>query len=267
MDEKDKKNNKVIMVGALLIAMIFAYTIFKSEFKKDETKTTEVKKETQINYPKITPDDLKGKLKKSNEIQVVDIRGSDDYKLEHLVGSISATSEDSLNGVSKEKIIIIVGYEDQKENYLKAIEFVKNKGFSEAYVLDGGIDAWKATGGDTISIGNPGSFVDNAKLIYITADELKKIIDDQNYPKFILDVSSKQSFASGHLPGAENIFLDDLEKSISKIPTGKEIFVYGENDLQGFQAGVRLYDLGIIGAKVLENGLPAWKEKGFEVIK
>ncbi len=267
MEQTDKKNNKVIMVGMLLIIMVFAYTIFKPVFKKDDSKTAETKKETQINYPKITPEDLKSKLKKPDSVQIFDIRGSDDYKLEHLIGSENATSEELLNGISKEKIIVFVGYEEQKEAYKKAIEFVKNKGFKEAYALDGGIEAWKAIGGNTISFGNPGSFTDNAKIIYITRDELKKIIDDQNYLKYILDVSSKQSFASGHLPGAENIFLDDLEKSTDKIPAGKEIFVYGENELQGFQAGVRLYDLGIIGAKVLEGGLPAWKEKGLEVVK
>jgi len=271
MNQKEKKNNKVILVGMFLIALVFAFTIFKSEFRKKDSKTLETKKETQINYPKISPEDLKNRMIKSLEnIEVFDIRISDDYRLEHLVGSQNATSEDFLNGISQEKTIIIIGYEEQdeqKEACKKAIEFIKNKGFENAYVLDGGISAWKEIGGSTISFGNPSSFSDNAKIIYISPEELKKIIDDQNYQKYIMDVSSKQSFDNGHISGAENIFLDDLEKSTDRIPSDKEMIIYGENNLQGFQAGVRLYDLGIMNAKVLKGGLPAWKEKEFEIIK
>lgn len=267
MDQKEKKNNKVIMIGALLIAMVFAYTIFKSIPEKKESAILKTEKEAEIKYPKITPEDLKSRSKNPNNIKIFDIRGTDDYKLEHLIGSTSATSEDFLNEVPQEKIIILIGYEEQKEASKKAVDFVKSKGFNDAYVLDGGISAWKKIGGSTISIGNPGSFVDNAKIIYTSPEELKKIIDDQSYPKYILDVSSKQAFTNGHISGAENIFLDDLEKSADKIPSGKNIIVYGENELQGFQAGVRLYDLGIMNTNVLKGGLPAWKEKGFEVVK
>jgi rhodanese-related sulfurtransferase len=267
MDERDKKNNKIIVIGAILIAMVFAYTIFKAEFLKEDSKNMATKKDSQINYPKMAPEDIKIKSKNDDTVQFVDIRGSDDYKLEHLINSISATSEEALSGVSRDKTIIIIGYEEQKESYPKAIEFFRSAGFKEVYVLDGGILAWKEIGGSTISIGNPNSFVDTSKIIYILPEELKKIIEDQAYPKYILDVSSKQAFDSGHLAGAENIILDNLEKSADKIPSEKEIFVYGENDLQGFQAGVRLYDLGIMSMKVLKGGLPAWKEKKFEVVK
>ena len=267
MDQEEKKSNKVMIIGALLIAMVFAYTIFKSEFRKDDSGISKTGAGTEIKYPKITPEDLKNRLKNPENVQVVDIRGSDDYKLEHLTGSVNAVPEESLNGIPQEKAIIIISYENQKESYKQEIDFIKSKGYNDVYALDGGIPAWKEIGGSTISIGNPSSFVDNAKIIYISPEDLKKITDDQNYPKYILDVSSQQAFDSGHLSGAENIFLDDLEKSADKIPSGKLIIVCGENDLQGFQAGVRLSDLGIMNAKVLKGGLPAWKEKGFEVVK
>jgi rhodanese-related sulfurtransferase len=267
MDQTERKNNKVMIIGALLIAMVFAYTLFKSEFKKDNSESAKTSEGTEINYPKIAPEDLKNRLKNPDKIQVVDVRGSDDYKLEHLIGSVNITSEESFDGIPQGKTIVIIGYEEQKGDLKKAVDLAKSKGFDDAYVLDGGIPAWKGIGGSTISIGNPSSFTDNAKVIYISPEDLKKIIDDQNYPKYILDVSSKQAFDNEHLPGAENIFLDDLEKSADKIPLEKTVVVYGENDLQSFQAGVRLSDLGIMSAKVLEGGLPAWKEKGFETVK
>lgn len=268
MDQEENKNNKVIIVGISLIALVFAYTILKSTFTKDEPKGSKRGNSgIEITFPKITPEDLRGRLKNNNDIKLADIRMPDDYKLEHLIGSTNVTSEEFLNGVSQEKTIVFIGYEDQKEANKEAVDFAKEKGFKDVYVLDGSISAWKEIGGSTISIGNPGSFIDNAKIIYISPEDLKKIIDNQEYPKYILDVSSKQVFNSGHIVGADNIFLDDLEKSADKIPAGKETIVYGETDLQGFQSGVRLYDLGLMNIKVLKGGMPAWKDKGFEVVK
>ena len=50
-----------------------------------------------------------------------------------------------------------------------------------------------------------------------------------------------------------------------KIPLTKEIIVYGSTDLQGFQAGVKLYDLNFFAVWVLDDGFLGWKEKGFAV--
>jgi len=264
--DKEKNNNKVILIGIILIVLVFAFTIFKPLFNRSETKEKSSKQEV-LNYPKISPEDLKNKLKNATDIQILDIRSTDDYAMEHLINSENATSEELVNAIPKEKTVIIVGYSTKDEEYTKTFDYLKNNGYKNFFVLKGGIDAWKNIGGAAISIGNPNSFTDASKVIYISPDDLKKMVDNKSYPKYIIDIRSKQSFDGGHISGAENVSLDDLEKSSGKFPYGKEIFVYGDTELQGFQGGVRLYDLGFMSVKTLQGGLTSWKDKGFEVVK
>ncbi len=73
----------------------------------------------------------------------------------------------------------------------------------------------------------------------------------------------QEVFQQGHVPGAVNFPLSDLEEKYKDIPTGKPIVVYGNSALEDFQAGVRLFDLNILGVRVLEGGFNAWKTKGF----
>ncbi|MFA5777697.1 MAG: rhodanese-like domain-containing protein [Parcubacteria group bacterium] len=265
MELNDKSNNKVILIGVALIAMVFIFTFFRSElFKKNSENEIEQK---ILNYPKITSEDFKNKLKSSEDLKILDIRSSDDYAMEHLANSINAVSEESINAISKEKTIIIVGYSTEDEEYTKIIDYLKKNKYYNFFILKGGFDAWKNIGGGTISIGNPNSFVDNSKINYIAPEDLKAIVENKNYPKYIIDMRPKQSFDDGHIFGAENIFLDELEKSADKIPFSKEIYIYGDTEFQGFQAGVRLYDLGFMLVKVLKGGLTSWKDKGFEIVK
>lgn len=262
----EKNNNKAILIGAILIALVLAYTLFKDDFKKTPQSGT-ITKDTP-NYPRITAQELKNKLSNNkNDVQIVDTRSLDDYTAEHIVGSISAASQESLNAVSPEKTTAIIGYSSEDANTSGILNFLKNKKINDLFVLTGGFSAWKEMGENTISAGNPNSFTDQSKVTYITPEDLKKILDGKTYPIYILDIRSKQLFDAGHISGANNIFIEDLEKSKDNLPLGKEIVVYGDTEIQGFQAGVRLYDLNFFAARVLSGGLTLWKDKGFEVVK
>jgi rhodanese-related sulfurtransferase len=42
----------------------------------------------------------------------------------------------------------------------------------------------------------------------------------------VIDVRSPQEYAAGHLPGAENIPADELERHLAQIPSDKPVVVY-----------------------------------------
>lgn len=263
METQDKKNNKIILVGVLLIALVFVFTFFRSKNNEKDLENLATK-ETR-SYPQISSEELIKKTFKEKDFQILDIRSQENYQFEHLVDSINIPEGKISENISPDKKTIILG--DNFENSSIFFDFLKKNNFSEVLILSGGIESWKKAGGNTISIGNPNSFVDQSKVTYITPEELKKRVEEKKYPFYIIDVRSKQSFNNGHLPEAENIALDDIEKNREIIPFGKEIFVYGETEFQGFQAGVRLYDLNFYAAKVLKGGIASWNEKGFELVK
>ncbi|MCP3868910.1 MAG: metalloregulator ArsR/SmtB family transcription factor [Gammaproteobacteria bacterium] len=82
----------------------------------------------------------------------------------------------------------------------------------------------------------------------------------------VLDVRPKEEFASGHLPGAINIPLEELEKHLDKLDPGHEIVAYcrGPHCVLAFDAVAKLREKGM-NAHRLDGGLPEWKLEGFPV--
>ena len=82
----------------------------------------------------------------------------------------------------------------------------------------------------------------------------------------VLDVRPPEEYASGHLPGAVNIPLSDLEKSLQDLPQDREIVAYcrGAYCVLAFDAVARLRQCGI-KARRLENGFPEWQLAGLPV--
>lgn len=82
----------------------------------------------------------------------------------------------------------------------------------------------------------------------------------------ILDVRPPEEFAAGHLPGAVNIPVHELEKRLHELPKRHEIIAYcrGPYCLMSYDAVALLRTKGR-KAKRLEAGLPEWRLAGFPV--
>ena len=79
----------------------------------------------------------------------------------------------------------------------------------------------------------------------------------------VLDVRPSEEFAAGHLPGAVNIPVRELEKRLKELPKGKEIVAYcrGPYCLMSYDAVALLRKKGL-SARRLEAGLPEWRLAG-----
>ena len=82
----------------------------------------------------------------------------------------------------------------------------------------------------------------------------------------VLDVRPEDEFALGHLPGARNIQLSQLERRLAKLDRKTEIVAYcrGPYCILSFEAVARLRKLGY-KARRLEGGLPEWRAAGLAV--
>lgn len=82
----------------------------------------------------------------------------------------------------------------------------------------------------------------------------------------VLDVRPADEYAAGHIPGALNVSLGDLEKFLSNLDAGTEIVAYcrGPYCVYAHQAVAALRKHGL-NARRLEGGLPEWREEGREV--
>lgn len=82
----------------------------------------------------------------------------------------------------------------------------------------------------------------------------------------VLDVRPADEFAHGHVPGAVNIPLDDLEARLAELDIGQEIVAYcrGAYCVLSFEAVAALRSRGF-NIRRLEDGLPEWKAAGLPV--
>jgi ArsR family transcriptional regulator len=82
----------------------------------------------------------------------------------------------------------------------------------------------------------------------------------------ILDVRPEDEFALGHLPGALNIPLRELEARLGEIDPKQEIVAYcrGPYCVLSYEAVARLRTRGF-NARRLEDGLPEWRAAGLPI--
>ncbi len=82
----------------------------------------------------------------------------------------------------------------------------------------------------------------------------------------VLDIRPPDEFAAGHIPGAVNAMLADLERIIPSFTPGREIVAYcrGPYCIYAHQAVTALRKRGL-NARRMDGGLPEWREDGREV--
>ncbi|HYH20847.1 MAG TPA: metalloregulator ArsR/SmtB family transcription factor [Azospirillum sp.] len=82
----------------------------------------------------------------------------------------------------------------------------------------------------------------------------------------VLDVRPEDEFASGHLPGALNIPLPDLERRLADLPPDQEVVAYcrGPYCVMSFEAVAELRRRGY-RVRRLEDGYPEWRAAGLPV--
>jgi rhodanese-related sulfurtransferase/DNA-binding transcriptional ArsR family regulator len=82
----------------------------------------------------------------------------------------------------------------------------------------------------------------------------------------VIDVRPPEEFAAGHVPGALNIPLSELERHLADLPTDREVVAYcrGPYCVLAYEAVDRLRKQGF-QARRLQDGFPEWKGAGLPV--
>lgn len=271
MQTQKNKNTIAIIIGLGLILLIFAVTLARPFFSKKKPAANPFsfsRDASSVNQ--ISADDLLNKMHGKIPVIVIDVRGNDDFQKEHILDSQNIPLDsfgaafDALDK-SRDYAIVDSGVDNSglfiARSLAGAQSWVKN-----IYYLAGGFSAWKNEANPTVSAGNPNSFIDQSKVSYINSEQLKSSMQGENN-LFLLDVRKSEAYADEHIPGAVNIFLDNLEKKRREIPLGKKIILYDNDGLWAFQAAVRLFDMGTLNVYALSDGFNAWKQKNYPVAK
>jgi len=84
----------------------------------------------------------------------------------------------------------------------------------------------------------------------------------------VLDVRPSEEYAAGHIPGALSVPLADLEQRLAELPRDREVVAYcrGPYCVLAVEA-VRLLRAHGFRAVRLEDGVPDWRARGFDVAR
>lgn len=265
------KDKLVVIIGASLVALVAVFTFVRPILTRKTVENKILPQESQsYKYSFISAPDLIEKIKSSKNLTLIDIRYADQFRQEHIMGSINVEPENFesyLEKIGKTSEIFILGSDSNDVNLKFASEALRNNGFENFSILSGGIKNWIETGGRTIRAGDPNFLSDQAKITIVKPEDLKKALDNKDSNLYILDLRVFDQYALEHLPQAKNIPGSELEAKFETIPIGKNIVYYADSELESFQLGVALFDLGLTRSSALEGGIKVWKEKGYPVEK
>jgi len=112
------------------------------------------------------------------------------------------------------------------------------------------------------------------RMYYTAKDELEPVAAGELLERArkglvtVLDVRPAAEFAAGHLPGAVNIPIDELERRLAELPRRKEVVAYcrGPFCLMSFEAVQLLRRVGL-KARRLKDGLPEWRMAGLPTVR
>lgn len=109
-----------------------------------------------------------------------------------------------------------------------------------------------------------GYFHDRDSLEAVSRPELMERL--QAGTVTVLDVRPTDEFALGHVPGAINVPLSELEARLSDFPPGQEVVAYcrGPYCVLSYEAVALLRARGFT-VRRLEDGLPEWRAAGLPV--
>lgn len=144
---------------------------------------------------------------------ILDTRNAQDFAKEFVPNSINIGIDGSfavwvgtLIPDVKQEILLVTdqGREEEVVTRLSRVGYDYSIGY-----LQGGIEAWKATGKETDSIKS------------ISPEELAEIDDAK-----ILDVRKESEYISEHIAGVQNVPLDYINQHIAEIPKDKTTYVH-----------------------------------------
>jgi len=104
----------------------------------------------------------------------------------------------------------------------------------------------------------------------IAGEELKKLIDSNATQDIVIvDTQPVEYFREAHIPGAVNLPYTDRIRTPVNLPRTKTLVLYCpcQNEEESTEMASKLEKLGYSKLKLLQGGLPRWRELNYPMVK
>jgi len=97
----------------------------------------------------------------------------------------------------------------------------------------------------------------------VSVDDLNRALS--NPRTFVIDVRTPQEYAAGHVPGAVNWPLQQIESWWSRVPKDRVVYVKCNTQNRSRVAVQYLQSRGLRDLNLVTGGIQAWNARGYRV--
>lgn len=174
------------------------------------------------------PENLIDLMKKDISYVLIDLRPAKEAEASHINGAVSVPLADlnaAKTDLPADKTAPIILYGTGAD---EAFKTVREWGYKNTTVLNGGPGAFKEKGGEVLTgaLERKINYVFKPRPGEILVEEFKQVVASKPKDKFILDVRDEDEAMRGMLVGAVNIPADKLKDRLSELPKDKEIILH-----------------------------------------
>jgi rhodanese-related sulfurtransferase len=198
-------------------------------------------------------------------LYVFDVRSPEEYAAGHIVGARSAPggqlvqATDAYMATRNARIVMT---DDDGVRAVMTASWLKQMGWQEVFVLDGGLVGRQlAMGAEPRDI--PG--LDQAREAAISVAELKSLTD--RGAASVVDLAPSLAYEAGHVPGAWFAVRARLPGSLARVPRSATLVLTSPDGVLARLAAAELGDAGHGEVRVLDGGTAAWRAAGLPLAK
>ena len=196
---------------------------------------------------------------------LIDVRSEGEYEDSHIAGSLNIPGgqavqrADDFIAVKNSRIIFV---SNQSARAVMAAYWYRQMGFRDVKVLQGGLEAWRESGGAIESGG-----LQKEPLGFETAKKSARVLApvEVGSTASVLHVGSSADFAAAHLPGSKWISRGWLELKLPSLLTDKAqpIVLSCRDGQNSILASRTLAEMGYKEIFVLDGGVQMWAGAGY----
>jgi rhodanese-related sulfurtransferase len=218
--------------------------------------------------------ELRDQLANNAVTYLIDVRSESEYEGGHLPASLNVPGgqavqrADDFVAVKNGRIVFV---SDHSARAVMAAYWYHQMGFRDVRVLQGGIEAWRETGG-SVEFGarqnQPLGFEAAKKLACMLAPgEADSLWQSSSIN--VLHVGSSADFAAAHLPGSKWISRGWLELKLPSLLGDRirPVLLSCADGRNSTLAAPTLLEMGYKGVFVLDGGVQAWAGAGYPIEK
>ncbi len=190
---------------------------------------------------------------------LVDVREVDEYAQVRIPGAslmpLSALADAYTKLPADREVVLYCRSGARSANAVAAL--TGQAGMTNVHNLEGGIVEWYEEGLpiSTDHVAIPAEYLP----FQVTEPDLAHKHIENGELRWVLDVRTPEQFATGHVPGALNIPVNQLPMRYRELPRAERILITCDRGEVSLLAARLLNDLDFADVAVLDGGLEAWR--------